>query len=173
MMTHDKELVRAALKIVGGDGVQNVRAALAAVRLAKLKPSHRYGPDAVTKRQKNAARTLALALRRLSHILASRDLAWTLRDKIRIDDEGGLERYIKDWIVLADAAVARNLSKPSGYDAAKHEAAKQAARLLMEQGKALIRTRKKSDFCRLAAVLYGQPRADLYRHCSRVKAEIG
>ena len=60
------------------------------------------------------------------------------------------------------------LGKPKRSAVAKRVAAEEAA-LLLERAGIPLALRRGGKFCRLAAVLYGDERADLFHHCAAVK----
>jgi hypothetical protein len=134
-------------------------------RLKHAKASGRYGT--LTKPQKEAADRFATALHRLEIARKSEDLA----DDVRLGfplDEIDFER----WRARAKAAACTKLdgTNPNKPNAAKLYAAEAALRLLEAAGQDTPLTRK-GPFCRLAAILYGDPRVAFLHHCRAVKAD--
>jgi hypothetical protein len=159
----DAELIKEALRILG-DGarkagaVQNIRYNMQAVQRQKnYKSSGDYGT--LTKPQKTAARRLAAALRRVEVAAKNPNLAFDAQLIFSFDVEG-FELMRR----AAEAIAYQKLAPPSPADGAKSYAAKAAARLLLKHGLPLNVTRG-GKFCRLAALLYGDPKADLFRQC--------
>ena len=146
----------------------------------------------LTKKHKSAAVRLAKALRKLKIALAHPDLTEDL--KLDSRDERSLlswikggapdeidlqawfeERLLKRWFERAyTAAYKTKLPQPKNIQRVQREAVEQAAALCKKHGLPLTVTRTKrtaegalrgSQFCRLAAVIFGDANADLSRQC--------
>jgi hypothetical protein len=126
------------------------------------------GPP-LKKHDKKAARALAATLYRAERILACRDMQ-TLLDFFEYEEWlVDLKRFRKGLEEIADLKLGQPKPSTARSDL-QREAAAAAAQLLEKHGLRPTATRKTSKqqvsvFCRLAAVLYGDPRADLYHHC--------
>jgi hypothetical protein len=122
-----------------------------------------------TKKNKAAARSLAKSLKRVEHVLNRDDLRHVLH-YYEIDEwVADLKRFRR--FVEEDANLQLGKPKPSAEKfARKHRAVEVAAKLLESHGLPLTATRKTdtqqaSVFCRVAAALTGEKRADLYHQC--------
>ena len=146
---------------------------------------HAKFPTTSTKVQKAAAEDLEQALHRLERALKNPNLADDLRDAVPVEvvdweqwDEDVAEarsRYlstVKQWRERAAEARNRDLSwlGKSG-NSAKKNAARYAARLLIAHNIPLTLSRRGS-WCQLAALLYGEPKADFLHHCREAKADL-
>jgi len=142
------------------DVERDVRASWYFIRRAERLNQSPYNVQ--TKRQKAAAKRLSVALRRLKIALGNPDLIaylkWGLPDKSQLNV----------WLERTDAAAETKLGKPRRAVPGKEVAAEQAADLLLECNLPLNVTRG-GKFCRLAAVLYGDESADLFRQCQAYK----
>lgn len=152
-----------ACKILGGDKATTLReVSRNAARIWGMR--HRF-PMTVTKKQKIAAKSFERALRLLETASKNPELAYELRD-------GFPEIDFKRWRDKIDAAVTRDLwMAKDGNDYCKLYAARRAALLLTAHNIPLKLTRK-GDWCRLAAILWGEPEADFLHHCRLAKAEL-
>jgi hypothetical protein len=111
---------------------------------------------------KKAAQQAARLLHRLQHALRNPNLVRRY-DDLQDDD---LERWRQSYEA---AALKPGLSKAyRSVDHAKHTAAKGAAALLQKHSVPLLIGRK-SQFVRLAALLYGREGADLRAICRKVR----
>lgn len=155
-------LLAEALKIIGPTADRKkVSRALGYGRMyverqRNSKKSGRYGVH--TERQKKAAKHfgvalhgLEIALRNLKHVGLHRSVS----DNFPMD-----ERDIKQWRDRAEKAAASKLDN-SNFKFESRLAVRYAAGLLKSHRIELTTTRK-GRFCRLAAVFYGDPRANLY-----------
>ncbi len=104
-----------------------------------------------TKAQKKAARQLARALRRLNATMKQPDLA---------DDAKYVLPYyefdVELWAEKVEAIASKKLDPPRRNPADRKYAAEAAAKLLVKHGLPLAIT-PKGKFCKLAAVLFGDP----------------
>jgi hypothetical protein len=131
-------------------------------------------PQHSNKSAKKATQRLAVALRRTVLALKDPNLPLEVRLLFGFDFERGsgvrfdvedLQRKQAATAVIANTA----LKPPTRTDPVKRYAAHAAAVLLVAHGRPLNLTRK-GAFCKLAAILYSDPKADLFRHCHAVKA---
>ena len=127
--------------------------------------------EPLRKRDKATARSLARSLERVERVLNRKDVRQLL-DRMMFDFDGwlgDLKQFRKD--VEEIAVLALGQPKPSaGRFTRKHKAVAAAAKLLEAHGLRLTATqrtltRQASLFCRVAAVLYGDERADPYHQC--------
>jgi hypothetical protein len=114
-----------------------------------------------TKRAKKAAERLASALRRVDTALKDKNLDFFLMRHFPFSRD-----QVLDWISRCEFA----WKFPSGkkgiqLKAEKKQIAVSEAHSLMKQYGAHIKTAKGSDFCRLAALLFGELEADLHNQC--------
>jgi hypothetical protein len=182
-----RALIEALLVIVGPDGdrrslERDVLMACGFIRRAKsikeAQENGRYG--IVTNAQKKAAKGFARTLHKLAIIRGSRSFV----DMALKDDEGWTREdaegfpltanELKKWAAQYTAASECPLTSKEfrAVNHAKYEAARWAARLLEKHGIALTLSRR-GEFRTLAAVLYGEPRADfthICRMCLRERA---
>jgi hypothetical protein len=103
-------------------------------------------------------------------------VAWLRRGVILLNNlylwPVGFEKFrdeVKRWADMYEAERNRPVGKPKPSAYAKRFAAEAALHLCDEFGVKLTKT-KRGAFCRLAAVLYGDRRADLQKHCAKVIA---
>jgi hypothetical protein len=127
-----------------------------------------------TKAQKLLARRVATALLRLQHLLTQveRDYPSSLIGALLPTPEQ-LEAWRKHCTALARVALG---NRQAQVWPAQLMAAREAALLLEQHDGALLCKRKTasakaSAFLRLAAVLYGDPKANLFHACRAVKEE--
>jgi hypothetical protein len=157
-----------AMKLLG-PGVReiSVHAAIMSVERAKHPRTRTYPRSAA---QKKWAKRLAKVLRALPPLLRDPDAVPDVAGDILRYTEDHLGRWQKEAEATATIALPPGYGKP--YARAKHIAAACAEELLREQDKPVTCTRKPepSQFLELAALLFGDPRADVYTACCRVKA---
>lgn len=130
-------------------------------RLKNWKASGKYGVR--TKTQKEAAQKLEVALKRLQDAIENPDLPIDLRPQ-RFD------KTDLDFLRNRALEVAYSDMVPDASSPAKRFAAEAAAKLLSAQGLP-VRATRRGPFCRLAAILYGDPSADLFHHCRQVRTD--
>ena len=115
-----------------------------------------------TKPAKLAAGRLGDALRRVDHLLKDKNLDV----EIELCFPKGA---IVEWLARCqELAAAPSLKKAIHLQAEKKRRAVQEARGLMQRfgsSDVAISAKPGGDFCRLAAVLYGEPNADLRNQC--------
>ena len=142
------------------------------------KRSGYYGVQ--TKRQKLAAKRLALALDKLERSLDYKknpdlpvDLRYCrcrLRDSDEVVEVEVEEPYLRQWRRNAEKLVAKPLRQEKRSNPGGKYAANAAYSLLERYG--IPRTiSKESKFVRLASVIYGDPSKGLYEFCRAVKVE--
>lgn len=169
-------LVDQALKILG-DGARETDAALTIDYAIRVMPRHknwkRSGDFGIqTKIQKKAVQRLATKLWQAAIALKDPNLPLDVQLLFEHDSEvdAGFRFSVED-LERTHAVIAAKANKPlkppTRADEAKRYAAEEAAQLLVAHGLPLNVTRK-GKFCRLAAVLYGEPDADLFWHCRAV-----
>jgi hypothetical protein len=119
-----------------------------------------------TKLGKLAAKSLRRALRRAEVAAKNEYLDWDARRWFPREE-------IKKLIGICDELEKTPSSRPAPNARAKKLAAIGAHCLLRKFDEHSITTTKGGAFCRLAAVLYGNPDADLQHHCRAVKRQTG
>ena len=170
----NKDLVDQALAIIGDGARQrnSVEFAMNFVSRAKSSSgryssldlsSGRYGT--LTKGQKIAARQFAKALKNLESALKSADLSMDLRLGFPMD---GID--FKEWQARAEEAAKTPLRATGPTNPAKNIAAQKAAQLL-EAARIPVSSTRGGKFCKLAAILFGDPEADLFYQCRKVIAD--
>jgi hypothetical protein len=160
--------VRAAVKILGEGNRRQVdrRQAEVSVRFVDgMKRSlAKQSAKANRKDGKIAAGRVAKALRRLEVVLKNKDLEAFVRDRFPLS-----ESELRQWREHCEAITRIKLPKPARRDGVEKQlAAAEAAFLLESHGLPLSVTRR-GRFCRLAAVLFGDTRADLHHQCLDAK----
>jgi hypothetical protein len=119
-----------------------------------------------TKRAKRAATRLCKALDRLQDVLADPDLAEDLRPGGRWSVAVEAKRLAR-WRQQAGEDRTTTLTVPRGDMLLKVSAAESAYRLHQRFKKKIVMT-KGSTFCRVAALLYGKPKANMQNACREV-----
>jgi hypothetical protein len=121
----------------------------------------------MTKQQKKAAGNLAKALYHLEMALNNPDLVSNLVLDFPMDKDD-----FETWWKRAKAAATTKLPYTGRLNLAKQHAVEAAASLLKAHGLPISGTRK-GQFCRLAAVLYGNSRINLYHYCCAYLEKAG
>jgi hypothetical protein len=154
----DENIVRQAVKLIGNpDCREDVEFALDAV--AVMNTTMSASRRTATKRAKRAAGSLAAALRRVEMAADSKDLDMTVMCFPR--------KIISKWKRHSEKLAKTPSQKPAPNSDAKKRAAEYALGLLRKYDKH-VATTKGSRFCRLAALLYADPKADLHHQCRAV-----
>jgi hypothetical protein len=148
--------------------------------LAPGRPSDRSKP--FTKADKKKAESIASAFRRFETILNRRpDRRYV--DRVLLLRLPGFEEFdeflewkarLPQWRQHFEEIAEWPLGQPKPSAerfALRRRAAALAAELLDSHGRPVTVTRMKSSFCRLAAVLFGDKRADLYPQCRAIREE--
>jgi hypothetical protein len=117
-----------------------------------------------TKRAKGAALRLQKALDRLQERLADPDLHKSLRPGGRWPK---LKR-LRAWRERAAAVRDQAKGKPLNVDMMLRMSAAESAYILLKRFNKKTAMTKGSTFCRLAALLYGKPKANLQNACRKV-----
>lgn len=165
-LTHEKLLDR-AMNIIGGnarrDLVESAMRFRFVQRLKTYKQCGRYG--VFTQGQVDAAADLELALHKLE--LALKKIKETGLDHWlpNLPDQIDVERWWKD----AKEAAKTKIGPQSPTRPEKYHAAEVAARLLKKHGIPLSFGRA-GKFCKLAAVIYGDPEEEFLHHCRAIGA---
>jgi hypothetical protein len=131
------------------------------LRATTWKQSGLYGVR--TKQQKQAANKVAVALRRLEDALKSEHV--TLKENRCLPFDEIAIKFARERF---EAAAKTKLGPPNRTDLGKKRAALAAARLLQKHNLP-VKVSRDGKFCRLAALLYGDEEADLFRHCRAYK----
>jgi hypothetical protein len=158
-----QELVRQAIALIkpkeeARDECQyEITLSDAAIDMALL--DDRFATAPKRKQAKKAVRRLASALRRVEIALLG-VVNFDLRIPMPIDDD--LIRNWREDVELIAKTPSGKLTRESAER--KRLAVAEAHRLLEKYGAAITPTRG-SNFCRLAALLYGDPRANLRNQC--------
>jgi hypothetical protein len=158
-------LLEQALRILG-DEARNNKATVRGIkivrnhveRLKEWRTSGLYGTR--TKDQKKAAQQVAAALRKLKGSL--KRCASILVGGFPLDDYD-----FEKWIKRADEAGTAEIPKQNPKDQASLYAARAALAFLRDYRLPTPLTNK-GRWCRLAAILYGEPDAHFLHHCRRV-----
>lgn len=157
----DKPMVQQAVKLIGPSACQeDVEYDMDAV--AVMNTTALSNRKAATKRAKRAAGRLAAALRRVEDAAKSQDLDTSISLFPR--------ETISKWKRHCEKLAKTLPRKPAPNADAKRLAAAYALNLLRKYDKH-VATTKGSNFCRLAALLYGDPKADLQHQCRAVLPE--
>jgi hypothetical protein len=166
-MTARDEIVRRAVKLIGTAACRSdIEYTLNVLEVTQTNIEFR------SKSSKKAAEQFYGALRKVRSI--ARKLPANLRFAMFADwaDErdqfynGDLNfsRAIRQLMEASDRYAKEPSGKPERSAYKKRLAAEEAMWLLRKYGLDVVTT-KGGDFCRLAALLYGKPQADLQRHC--------
>jgi hypothetical protein len=166
-MTTRPEIVRRAVRLIGNEAcAADIGYTLNVLEVAQTKIEFR------SKSSKKAAERFSVALRKVrstaKRLLAN--LRYTMfaewADKRDPFDNGdqSFARAITRLLQAADRYASEPSSKLARGDHKKHLAAQEAL-WLMRKYRIDILTTKGGTFCKLAALLYGKPRADLEHHC--------
>lgn len=116
------------------------------------------------KQSKKAARRYEKALGRVQVVIKDPHLDRFAREYFQLDEVEQLRSYCR-------SLAKTKLEQPKPRDGiVKSIAASEAASLLERHGLPL-KVSRRSRFCRLAAVLFGDRRANLYHHCAAVKKD--
>lgn len=163
-----RALVARALALLGSRPpnvrVLDVEAVAYGMRLAQREKNFRKsGLVVLTKEQKVASRKFAIALQRLEPAL--KNAPWCVTVGFPLD-----EADLRHWREKADTAAATKLGRPDPSNRAAQSAVRTAAALLRKYRQPLNVTRC-GKFCRLAAIIYGDARADLFRQCQAYKRQ--
>jgi hypothetical protein len=162
-LTREQRIARAC-KILGPKADQAAVAEAADFCMSDEKPVRRYRLGGFysprTKRERTAAGQLRDALAKVKKLLS--ECSGCLRaDRQWLNELARLQ-------AAADAVAHSALPKPTKADVRKRHAVASAAALMEERGLALAVTRG-GKFERLAAVLFGDERADLFHYCATFK----
>jgi hypothetical protein len=130
-------------------------------RVKTWKQSGLYGVR--TKQQKQAANNVAVAIRRLEIALKSKHL--TLKDKRCFPMDEIALKFARERF---EASAKTTLGPPKRTDFGKRRAALAASGLLQKHNLP-VNVARRGKFCRLAALLYGDEKADLFCHCRAYK----
>lgn len=134
--------------------------------LADLASKERHREHSALTQNKERAKKISIfeaSLRRLRAAIAR--LPEPLRS--RALKAKGLDHICEDWLAICEhLRKSRRPAKPKRDDAFfKRAAAKEALRLLTYYDAKDVDARKSGRYCRLAAVLYLDPKADLSVYC--------
>jgi hypothetical protein len=105
----------------------------------------------------------AVALRRLKIAFKSEHLPCSVKAGFPMD-----ELDFEVWRDRFEAAANKKLGRPDRTDFGKRRAAEAAARLLQTHNLP-VKASRRGKFCRLAALIYGDEKADLFRQCRAYK----
>jgi hypothetical protein len=176
LITRD-DIVRRAAQLIGTPECKgDVEGALN--DMAVLEAQHNHSRLFGSKSSKKAAEQFSAALRKV------RDLTKNLPEHLHFALFGDwVDRHAEVYnghlkfahavarlMEASDQCARMPSGKPARSAYKKRLAAEEALRLLREYGARRVTVTKRSDFCRLAALLCGEPQADLQQQC---RAELG
>lgn len=162
-----RALVAQAVKILGDDPRtrRQIRQEMRSVaRLKDWAESGQYGT--LTKRHKEAARKLEVAVRQLQAAINNSDLPEFLSPPLDRFDRPLFDNASLETLRIQAEAESKKELRRDATNHARDRAVAAARRLLRARGLSVAKTRG-GALCRLAAILYGTPRADFFHHVTK------